>query len=403
MSQPARNDKYAEILHRADQRQAVPPGPHLIDDEDLLLQWSLGELTSQQHSAIVKHLAACGRCRAELAAMVRAGAIQLPEVEQESPAFQQPAPVSPSRAQPAWPSSPRRRQWRNLGLLAVATAASLLIAVLSWQWPRSKTGPLLALAEQELAGGNSAAAMSRVENLLRTGANPAVTDRAVKLLERSGYTLARDNLQKGDFRQVLDIQQRVSDWQASSSRLVNLKIQAERQIPAEYVLAQGGLLTDYGYNMDGSSSQKALPEVDQAIEHLLSELAQAVTEHPHGVELKLNYGQLLLNLKRLEEAREQFTAALALAPDDALTRLGMGLVEFERGAYEKALLQFERAAALAPKNPSACMNAAMCLEQLGRHAEAQSYWRRAAALTDDAKLRQQIEAQEVKNSPLQNP
>jgi tetratricopeptide (TPR) repeat protein len=393
MSHRSRDDEHLEILRRAAQHQAVPDGPHPVDDEDLLLRWSLGDLTSREQAGILKHLAACRQCRTELAAMVRAGAIQLPEVESEEVAPALPPPsVRPAR-QPTVLLPPPRRSTGLRGRIwaLTAMAASLLVAVIAWQLWQPRTGALLALAQRDLAVGNAASAMDRLENLVRQNPRGTTKTRALELLEESGYAVARGELNRGGFQQALDAEQRVCDWQKPSARLVNLKLQAKRHIPGEYELARAGSLTDYGYQLDGSSSLKSFPVGDEATDRLIKEFRQALAEHPEGVGLMINYGQLLLGLGRFAEAREQFAAAAGLAPDNGLARLGMGLVAFEMHEYEQAAKDFEQASSLDPQNLSAWLNAAMCLEQLGRTEEARACWRRAAALTEDAELRQKIE------------
>ena len=52
----------------------------------------------------------------------------------------------------------------------------------------------------------------------------------------------------------------------SSSRLINLRIQAERGIPAEYELAYAGSLTDQGYELDGSHLRIPLEQVEIGVD-----------------------------------------------------------------------------------------------------------------------------------------
>jgi len=90
-------------------RPTALDSPHPMDDEDLLLDWSAGDLPAERHEQLLDHLAACPACRREIAAMVRAGALVLPDVEaslrDENPgvgeteprgAWQRPASGSPN-------------------------------------------------------------------------------------------------------------------------------------------------------------------------------------------------------------------------------------------------------------------------------------------------------------------
>ena len=64
-------------------KTATPPdgGPiapekyHPIDDEDLLYDWSVGDLEATRHRRVLDHLARCSDCRKELACMLRVGAL----------------------------------------------------------------------------------------------------------------------------------------------------------------------------------------------------------------------------------------------------------------------------------------------------------------------------------------
>lgn len=247
-------------------------------------------------------------------------------------------------------------------------------------------------ARRDLEAGNVATALQQAEELLGKKLDSPTREEAERVLARAGYTLARSQLIAERFEEVLEIEHSVSSRIGVSSRLLNLKLQAERGVPAEYVLAYAGSLTDYGYELDGSSPQMALPTIDQTTERLSQELQQAVAEHSNSVDLRLNYGQFLLYLRRFEEARGQFTAALVLDRRNPLARLGLGLLEFELREYKNALEHFEAVVKIDPDSLAGHLNAAICLEKLGRPADARQHWRRAGRLANSTDLQQRIEA-----------
>jgi len=263
---------------------------------------------------------------------------------------------------------------------------------------------MLALGQRKLAAGDASGAMQIAEQLeARNRLDPQTKAQSDRLLEQSGYALARENLAKGDTHQVLEFEHRVTRRGVSSARLLNLAIQAQGGKRSEYTLAEESLLTQYGYELDGSSPRKSIPVVDNTVERLRKEFRQAVREHPDAIGLRLNYGQFLLSLDCLEAqgnqdgAKEQFQEALVLDDRSLLARLGLGLVEFERGKYAQALAQFEAVLQIDPENLAGHLNAAVCLAQLGRPAEADAHLRRAWQLTDDPLLRTAIEAQRSRN------
>ena len=391
MNDHSRDDKFMEIFRKAANARPVPDGTHLIDDEELLLRWVEGELKPDEHAAIVRHLANCSPCRAEVAAMVRAGALNLPESMENTAGSQAAKP------EPADVSKPLRHPRRQtLAWAAMAAAASLLIVV-AWSLSESGSQKLLALARHDLESGKPLAAIERVEKLLdsRKDVDPQTAGQAKAILEESGYAAIQAELKNSQFDKALAVQRRVADRTTTTSRLLNLRLQAEQKIPAEHSLALAGRLTDYGYTLDGFT-YKSMPVIDGNTKSIDQQYVQAVAAHPNDVNLRLNYGQFLLkqsalNRSVLPHARAQFLAVLADDENNCLARIGLGLLEYERKKYQKALDQFEMVLEVEPDNLAAQVNAAMCLDRLQRKAEAQPHWRRAAELTDDADFRKGIE------------
>jgi tetratricopeptide (TPR) repeat protein len=92
-------------------------------------------------------------------------------------------------------------------------------------------------------------------------------------------------------------------------------------------------------------------------------LRAALAAHNHGV------------------AIESLTRAEAIAPDDAPTRLALGVALQGAGRHEEALAQFQRVGDGTPEKGAAELHCALCLLSLGRALPARAAARRAVALT----------------------
>lgn len=86
---------------------------------------------------------------------------------------------------------------------------------------------------------------------------------------------------------------------------------------------------------------------------------------------------------RFEEAAEDFSEAIALAPDDARLYLARGVTHGMAGQVDQALLDFERTIELDPESGFGYMNRATAQEKLGRYAESAASYDRAIALIPD--------------------
>jgi tetratricopeptide (TPR) repeat protein len=365
-----------------------------MDNEELLTCWSLGQLPPSDHTALIEHLSQCAACRSRLAELLRAGVLTLPEpasVPEEEPA-----------AGPAVLRLRPRRLRRRL-IVAVAAAAAVLLALAWLALPRGNRGDPaqaeLARAEQELEAGEIAAALARLEELDREEIEPDTRARTRRLLEQAAYQLARRRLEDSQLAQVADIAQRAAHHGVRSARLVNLELQAERGIPAETALAQAWSLPTYGYELDGTSFAKALPEVDARNKRINEAMEKAIKDHPKDATLLVNHGQFLLSLGHLDTARKRFEQALALDTSRVAAHLGLGLVAFQEDKYPEALKHFQNALAIDRDNTPGHLNAAICLEQLKKPEEARTHRHRVLELTRDAELRRQIKDYEAGKAP----
>jgi len=395
MSTPVNDRWMLEILRRADRGRPVPSTGHVVrddrwEDEELLACWEAGLLTPGQLQELTNHLAACSSCRRRVSAMIRSGRLNLPEVIAEAPS--EPAPkliVAPSVSVPQVP------WWRSRQFYGLAMAACLLVGVSSALWFYSATGPerVLALAESHLRAGRPEAALQNIEPLLAGRLPARLAAQAKTLLGEAGYQAAAGRLGRGDFQGVLDLEERVAQQAGPSGALVNLRLQAERGIPAEVALDRMGTLTDYGYELDGSSPRKALPVLDLTTQRLEKEYRAALATHPQRLDLLLNRGQFLLGEARVDDAKQCFAKALEAFPLSAPARLGLGLAEFELDHKELALAHFRAALAVDSRNVAAEVNVGTCLAAMGQVAEARKHWQRAIELADDPALRQKLKAQ----------
>lgn len=154
--------------HPLPNAQSSPPHP--ADDDDLLLDWSLGALSAEKHRWLLEHLAACPACRREIAAMVRLGVLELPNVPtavNEAEPTDVLVPNQPESVMTNLP--PVQHSWRNrsIAVFAVALAASLLLLILyqisDVQWHGGEA--VIAQAQRDWQSGRAEQAFARVEEL----------------------------------------------------------------------------------------------------------------------------------------------------------------------------------------------------------------------------------------------
>jgi tetratricopeptide (TPR) repeat protein len=103
-----------------------------------------------------------------------------------------------------------------------------------------------------------------------------------------------------------------------------------------------------------------------------------VTAHDH-----LLRGNTLFELKRYEEALDEYNAALALRPDDPVTLYSRGTTLSGLGWHQEALADYNRALELRPDDPDALNNRGNALGELERHEEALADYNRSLELRPD--------------------
>ena len=105
--------------------------------------------------------------------------------------------------------------------------------------------------------------------------------------------------------------------------------------------------------------QEALDCVDKA---------QALA--PDDIAIRYQRANTLLSLGRAEEALSDFRVVLARVPQHAEARLNGGIALAALGSMEEAVAAFDAALLLAPGHPSAHYNRGLALYHLGRYADA---------------------------------
>lgn len=349
------------------------PGPHLVEDEELLARWSAERLTPRERNEFLAHIARCALCRRTLGELIDSGIIDPP------PVADQPQP-QPQRARQRWPMI-------IFGIVATTTAALLLAVYLS-----SGRGPgsELAAARQAADAGRPQEAIEHLERLLASNPNPIIVREARELLRQVGLDVARVDLKAGRFDAVRELADRLAKFDVEPGRMANLRLRAEHHRTTELALADAGTLLDYGYETDGRVRRKGLIELNAEFLHRLKDWQAATARHADEPSLHLNLGQHYLAARESEKALAEFTAAAHSGPT-AETHTGTGLALFQLEQFDAARRAFQAAVDLQPDSAAAHVNLAATLERLGKPAEARPHWLKARELATDPELRRQIE------------
>jgi tetratricopeptide (TPR) repeat protein len=112
----------------------------------------------------------------------------------------------------------------------------------------------------------------------------------------------------------------------------------------------------------------------------LEVIERAVAIEPHKPEYLAQRGRCLVALQRPREAFEAASAALALAPRDALTLDTIGVVMTRAGAHADAVEPFRRAVARDPAKPAFRYNLGAALQFVGDLRGAEAEYRAVLAL-----------------------
>ena len=170
--------------------EIAPEEYHPIDDEDLLYDWSVGDLDAARHRRVLDHLAKCAYCREELAYMIRVGALVLPHPEESRPQEEQDAAGDvDENSQPATlVRSTLNRFARRIFVAGIWGAAVTALIVMLWRISDPRNGPsVVEVARRELQAGRPAAALELVAQHLEQHGPSTDQEhaKAVDLLEES--------------------------------------------------------------------------------------------------------------------------------------------------------------------------------------------------------------------------
>jgi tetratricopeptide (TPR) repeat protein len=159
-----------------------------------------------------------------------------------------------------------------------------------------------------------------------------------------------------------------------SNRLLNLKVEALRAIPAPVALSVNGRMDYFGYAFDGAVARD--PKSTQDTEATRSALDLLARADSDSLEILLNRGHGLLSIGKPADALADFKAATKIFPENPLGWLGTGIANFMLDDHSAAETAFRRCLELSPDNDSAAVNLAMILDEQGKSADAAEMWRR---------------------------
>ena len=109
--------------------------------------------------------------------------------------------------------------------------------------------------------------------------------------------------------------------------------------------------------------------------------------------VRTRWGHRLLQERLLQQAQEQYQAALDLVPDESAALLGLGDVQLRQRQPRAAVDSYGRAVGLEPQNPNAYIGLGEAYYNQGDLGAALSAWDRALALRpEDTRLRSRTEA-----------
>ncbi|HRY30522.1 MAG TPA: tetratricopeptide repeat protein [Elusimicrobiota bacterium] len=109
-------------------------------------------------------------------------------------------------------------------------------------------------------------------------------------------------------------------------------------------------------------------------------LYEALLRNSDSAEFRYNYGLVLLNMGKPEEALRNWQQALVLEPADADAHVQIGLVLAARNDLSGAERHYEKALEIKPDSPEAHYNLALILLRQGRETVAQKHLQRVVGL-----------------------
>jgi tetratricopeptide (TPR) repeat protein len=123
----------------------------------------------------------------------------------------------------------------------------------------------------------------------------------------------------------------------------------------------------FQHALDCETDPSLLP---QAVESYREALLLA----PDWIDAHINLGVALYQLGRIDEARDQFAAAVQLDPLSGISRYNLGCVLEEQGHIEEAIEHLRRAARAMPGHADVHFNLALAYEKRGERDLARAEW-----------------------------
>jgi len=125
-------------------------------------------------------------------------------------------------------------------------------------------------------------------------------------------------------------------------------------------------------------------QTDAAVEQACQDYAAALARSPDDVEMRYDFGQFLLNdLHRYDQAEQQFRLVLERLPDVSRYSLRLGISLQAQGRSAEAIEAFERAVELSPRPAQISAKIAGIYDRNNMPAEALRWAEQALAMEDD--------------------
>lgn len=398
------DDAMSALLRTAsdlDRDRALPDEPHVIDDEGLLDDWSGGRISREQHAQAIAHLSRCHECRRILGDLLAADALELPADPFTDQSSRESDTISTEEQSVAANEGPRpiqpksNRYFRNAAAFVIAVVAIVLVMVVFY---RPGGGALTVQdVENRWEQGDARGAFEGAEALLSGDVEPADRRRLAQFLVSSGLELGEQALKNGRSDEIRQLRNTFETHDVESVDMDLLSASAlvgasTRNFPPAHTRLDD---PEYGFLLDGTSAGKALilePKLlSEDREEAFGILEKAVQQHADNAQLRINYGQLLLEKGMYAAALSEFKEGLKTDPTNINGLLGKGIAAVNQKQPEAAIEAFQGVLERLPDHLEAKVNLGVAYEQAGKSAEAQHIWRQLLdGDSADEELREEI-------------
>ena len=146
-----------------------------------------------------------------------------------------------------------------------------------------------------------------------------------------------------------------------------LPFETTKEVAKVHALAGPNPEELFQHALDCEAEPNLLPQAVDTYRKVL-ELA------PDWIDAHINLGVALYQLSRVEEAREEFAAAVQLDPLSGISRYNLGCVLEEQGHVDEAIDHLRRAARAMPGHADVHFNLALAYEKRGERELAHAEW-----------------------------